>query len=77
MAGFNESYEKEGQVFPNYRTRSRLLYIELSSQFIIYDAEQKRYPDDYFRQAELLVNLRQIVSIALNGERVDAYPQAS
>ena len=77
MANFNEDYAKEGLTSPNYRTRARLLSIDVCAQFIIFDYEQKKYPDDFYRQAELLVRLRQFTTIVLNGDRADAYSQAS
>jgi hypothetical protein len=78
MATFKEDFAKEQEnPFPNYRDVPRLLYIDVSRQFILFEYEQKKYPEDWYRQAELLVNMREFVSIVLHGQNNKSYPQAS
>jgi hypothetical protein len=78
MASFKEEYAKEQEnPFPNYRDLSRLLYIEVSTQFLRYDQECRKFPNDFYWQAELLVRIREVISIAMHGENKKSYAQAN
>ena len=79
MRNFKEEYADKvtENPFPNYRDIPRLLYLDVSAQFILFEAQQKKYVEDWYYQADLLVRIREYASIVMHGQNKDAYPQAS